>query len=99
MSHLPSPSARAFAFFASAILVLATMGSSASAAPSSLQSAFTGAAAEFHVPANILLAVSYTLTRWESSAAPTAVGGFGPFQLIDMLRAVDFFGRPQPQFA
>src|SRR6267143_6003811 len=87
MSHLPSPSARALAFFASAILVLATMGSSASAAPSSLQSAFTGAAAEFHVPANILLAVSYTLTRWESSAAPTAVGGFGPFQLIDTAAA------------
>jgi N-acetyl-anhydromuramyl-L-alanine amidase AmpD len=87
MSHLPSPSARAFAFFASAILVLATMGSSASGAPSSLQSAFTGAAAEFHVPANILLAVSYTLTRWESSAAPTAVGGFGPFQLIETAAA------------
>src|SRR5437870_5969219 len=78
MSHVPRSSARVSAFLASTILVLATLGSSANAAPSSLQSAFSSAAAEFHVPASVLLAVSYTLTRWESSSgsadAPIALG-------------------------
>src|SRR5438105_4227411 len=68
MSHVPRSSARVSAFLASTILVLATLGSSANAAPSPLQSAFSSAAAEFHVPASVLLAVSYTLTRWESSS-------------------------------
>src|SRR5438105_12944719 len=72
---------RVSAFLATTLLVIATLGSSASAAASPLQSAFSGAAAEFHVPANVLLAVSYTLSRWESSAAPSAAGAFGPMQL------------------
>src|SRR5439155_1101116 len=55
--------ARVSSFLATTALVLATLGSSASAAPSSLQSAFSGAASEFNVPASVLLAVSYTLTR------------------------------------
>src|SRR5437773_2101438 len=80
MSHVPRSSARVSAFLASTILVLATLGSSANAAPSSLQSAFSSAAAEFHVPASVLLAVSYTLTRWESSSG---AGAFGPLQLAD----------------
>src|SRR5947208_11221042 len=80
MSHVPRSSARVSAFLASTILVLATLGSSANAAPSSLQSAFSSAAGEFHVPASVLLAVSYTLTRWESSSG---AGAFGPLQLAD----------------
>src|SRR5438874_8920892 len=72
--------ARVSSFLATTVLVLATLGSSASAAPSSLQSAFNGAASEFNVPASVLLAVSYTLTRWES---PSAAGAFGPLQLAD----------------
>ena len=78
---------RISAFLATTLLVIATLGSSASAAPSPLQSAFSGAAAEFHVPANVLLAVSYTLSRWESSAAPSAAGAFGPMQLGDVASA------------
>ena len=50
--------ARVSTFLATATLVIATLGSSANAAPSSLQSAFNGAPTEFRVPANILLAVS-----------------------------------------
>src|SRR5207247_4530864 len=80
MSHVPRSSARVSAFLASTILILATLGSSANAAPSSLQSAFSSAAAEFHVPASVLLAVSYTLTRWESSSG---AGAFGPLQIAD----------------
>src|SRR5437879_4967866 len=75
--------ARVTAFLATTTLVIATLGSSASAAPSSLQSAFSSGAAEFHVPANVLLAVSYTLTRWEASGTPSAAGAFGPLQLVD----------------
>ena len=78
---------RVSAFLATTLLVIATLGSSASAAPSPLQSAFSSAAAEFHVPANVLLAVSYTLSRWESSAAPSAAGAFGPMQLGDVASA------------
>ena len=78
---------RVSAFLATTLLVIATLGSSASAAPSPLQSAFSSAAAEFHVPANVLLAVSYTLSRWESSGAPSAAGAFGPMQLGDVAGA------------
>jgi len=83
MSHITRATARFSAFMASTILVIATMGSSASAAPSTLQSAFNNAAAEFHVPVNVLLAVSYAVTRWESPSAPSAAGAFGPMQLVD----------------
>jgi N-acetyl-anhydromuramyl-L-alanine amidase AmpD len=75
--------ARGLAFLSTAILVIATLGSPASAGSSSLQSAFAGAAAEFHVPPSVLLAVSYTLTRWESQGTLSAVGGVGPLQLVD----------------
>jgi N-acetyl-anhydromuramyl-L-alanine amidase AmpD len=74
---------RLVASFASAILVLGTTLSPASAQSGSLQSAFAAAASEFGVPENVLLAVSYTLTRWEPSGGPSAAGGFGPMQLTD----------------
>src|SRR6266508_1402502 len=67
----------------SAMLVLATTVSPASAQSGSLQSAFAAAASEFGVPENVLLAVSYTLTRWEPGGGPSAAGSFGPMQLID----------------
>src|SRR5437868_13662426 len=75
---------RVSAFLATTVLVIATLGSSASAAPSPLQSGFSSAAAEFHVPANVLLAFSYMLSRGESSAAPCAGGVFGTMQLGDV---------------
>jgi N-acetyl-anhydromuramyl-L-alanine amidase AmpD len=71
------------ASFVSAILIFTSTMSPASAANGPLQSAFASAASEFGVPENVLLAVSYTLTRWEPGAAPSAAGGFGPMQLTD----------------
>jgi len=56
--------------------------SPASAASGSLQSAFASAASEFGVPERVLLALSYTLTRWEPGVV-SAAGGFGPMQLVD----------------
>ena len=56
--------------------------SPASAASGSLQSAFASAASEFGVPERVLLALSYTLTRWEPGVI-SAAGGFGPMQLVD----------------
>jgi N-acetyl-anhydromuramyl-L-alanine amidase AmpD len=83
MTRLTPSRSRLLASVASAILVLATTISPASAQSGSLQSAFAAAASEFGVPERVLLAVSYTLTRWEPSAAPSAAGGFGPMQLIE----------------
>jgi hypothetical protein len=44
---------------------------------------FSSAAHEFGVPEPLLLAVSYTLTRWEDAkgAATDSTGGFGPMHL------------------
>ncbi|MFJ9610093.1 N-acetylmuramoyl-L-alanine amidase [Kitasatospora sp. NPDC101176] len=51
---------------------------------SRVQSAFTDAAAEFHVPAPVLLAVGYQESWWESHRGqPSAGGGFGLMQLTD----------------
>ena len=74
--------ARLLASVASAILVLAGTMSPASAESGPLQSAFSSAATEFGVPERVLLAVSYTLTRWEPNLT-SASGGSGPMQLID----------------
>src|SRR5256885_5523209 len=71
------------AYVVAAILILA-QASPASAAPaSSLQSAFASAASEFRVPQNVLLAVSYVVSRWETDTQPSAAGGYGPMQLLD----------------
>lgn len=46
------------------------------------QRAFTGAAQEFGLPEQLLLAVSYNLTRWEDHAGrQSADGGYGPMDL------------------
>lgn len=56
--------------------------SPAPAAGRELQAAFAAAAREFGVPEPVLLAVSYSLTRWESHAgAPSFAGGYGPMHL------------------
>ena len=73
---------RLLASVASVILVLAGTMSPASAASGPLQSAFASAASEFGVPERVLLALSYTLTRWEPGVT-SAAGGSGPMQLID----------------
>jgi N-acetyl-anhydromuramyl-L-alanine amidase AmpD len=79
----PTHSRPLFASMLSALLLLATTISPATAQSGALQSAFADAAVEFGVPEKVLLAVSHTLTRWEPMTAPSAAGGFGPMQLTD----------------
>jgi N-acetyl-anhydromuramyl-L-alanine amidase AmpD len=57
--------------------------------PSSRQQAFAAAAREFHVPVQVLLAVSYAETQWEENAGkPRYAGGYGPMNLTDLTRAI-----------
>ncbi|MFE5186152.1 N-acetylmuramoyl-L-alanine amidase [Streptomyces sp. NPDC056628] len=54
-----------------------------------LQSAFTAAAAEYHVPSSVLLGVSYLQSRWDAhSGAPSVSGGYGPMHLTDARAAL-----------
>ena len=80
-------------FVVAAILVLAQTGPASAASGTSLQSAFAAAAREFRVPQNVLMAVSYVVSRWEPSATPSAAGGFGPMQLVDPASAPASEGR------
>ncbi|HEU5015737.1 MAG TPA: peptidoglycan recognition family protein [Roseiflexaceae bacterium] len=60
-------------------------GRAAQAGPTALQEAFAAAAREFGVPANVLLAVSYNLTRWEDhGGAPSVAGGYGLMHLTQL---------------
>ncbi len=63
-------------------------------ADSTQQAAFAAAARESGVSAPVLLALSYSTTRWESHAGqPSTTGGFGPIHLVDP-SAVDGRGDP-----
>ncbi|WP_406165297.1 N-acetylmuramoyl-L-alanine amidase [Streptomyces sp. NBC_00996] len=79
---------------ASAALLLPLLGaapsSTAAQAPSAqLQRAFADAAAEYHVPQSVLLAVSYLQSRWDAHAgAPSVSGGYGPMHLTDARTAI-----------
>ncbi|MGB9375965.1 MAG: peptidoglycan recognition family protein [Mycobacteriales bacterium] len=58
--------------------------SSATPSAGSTQAAFAAAGRESGVPASLLLALSYALTRWESHAGqPSTAGGWGPIHLVD----------------
>ncbi|MEU6091903.1 peptidoglycan recognition family protein [Streptomyces sp. NPDC047085] len=64
-------------------------GATESSAADRLQSAFAGAADEYHVPQSVLLAVSYLQSRWDSHAgAPSVTGGYGPMHLTDARTAL-----------
>src|SRR5664279_3041997 len=59
-------------------------GAAAATAGTNLQAQFSAAAAEFGVPAAVLLAVGYEESRWEShTKVPSVAGGFGPMHLTD----------------
>ncbi|MFJ3307055.1 N-acetylmuramoyl-L-alanine amidase [Streptomyces sp. NPDC086549] len=79
---------------ASAALLLPLLGaapaqSSAGPAPGGLQRAFAAAAARYHVPQSVLLAVSYLQSRWDTHAgAPSVTGGYGPMHLTDARTAL-----------
>jgi N-acetyl-anhydromuramyl-L-alanine amidase AmpD len=82
-----------------ALLVVAALGavSSAGAAPgpspmpagpADRQAAFASAAREFGVPASVLLAVSYNVSRWDDhGGAPSTSGGYGPMHLTQVSAA------------
>jgi N-acetyl-anhydromuramyl-L-alanine amidase AmpD len=70
-------------YLVGAILILATSGPASAAPQTSLQSTFESAAREFRVPANVLLAVSYVVSRWEPGTTPSAATAVGPMQLLD----------------
>ncbi|MFG3009803.1 N-acetylmuramoyl-L-alanine amidase [Streptomyces cinerochromogenes] len=54
-----------------------------------LQHAFAAAAAEYHVPQSVLLAVSYLQSRWDAhGGAPSVTGGYGPMHLTDARTAI-----------
>ncbi|GHI09910.1 amidase [Streptomyces cellostaticus] len=79
---------------ASAALLLPLLGAApaqSTPAPSAdrLQRAFATAAAEYHVPQSVLLAVSYLQSRWDAHAgAPSVTGGYGPMHLTDARTAL-----------
>jgi hypothetical protein len=79
---------------ASAALLLPLLGaapydSGAQTSSARLQSAFADAAAEYHVPRNVLLAVSYLQSRWDAhGGAPSVTGGYGPMHLTDARTAI-----------
>ena len=53
------------------------------------QRAFAAAAAKYHVPVRVLLAVSYVETQWEENGGkPRYAGGYGPMNLTDLTRAI-----------
>ncbi|MFJ9820378.1 N-acetylmuramoyl-L-alanine amidase [Streptomyces sp. NPDC101151] len=80
--------------FASAALMLPLLGaapaqSATESSAGGLQHAFATAAAEYHVPQSVLLAVSYLQSRWDSHAgAPSVTGGYGPMHLTDARTAL-----------
>ena len=56
-----------------------------SAAARDRQATFAAAAKEFGVPEQVLLAVSYNLSRWENhGGAPSFAGGYGPMHLTHL---------------
>jgi len=64
--------------------------------PTQRQQAFAAAAAQFHVPLDVLLAVSYQESLWEENGGqPRYAGGYGPMNLVDLTQAIltkDGFG-------
>ncbi|MFF4224457.1 N-acetylmuramoyl-L-alanine amidase [Streptomyces abikoensis] len=85
---------RVFGAVASAALLLpmATAGPAATAgnpAAGALQREFAQAAARYHVPGSVLLAVSYLESRWDShGGAPSVTAGYGPMHLTDAATAL-----------
>jgi N-acetyl-anhydromuramyl-L-alanine amidase AmpD len=74
-----------------AIVVLAGLGTGqahaqqhAGPVPTTRQQVYAQAAKAYHVPENLLLAVSYLESRWDANQGrPSTSGGFGPMHLVD----------------
>ena len=71
------------------ITAQATTNGTASTAHTSRQQEFASAAAEYHVPADVLLGLAYQESAWESHGAQaSADGGYGPMHLSDVTPAM-----------
>ncbi|MEV5706516.1 peptidoglycan recognition family protein [Actinoallomurus sp. NPDC052274] len=74
-----------------ATVVLAGLGTGqahaqqhAGPSPTTRQQVYAQAAQTYHVPENLLLAVSYLESRWDANQGrPSTSGGFGPMHLVD----------------
>ncbi|MFD3456643.1 N-acetylmuramoyl-L-alanine amidase [Streptomyces sp. NPDC058691] len=76
---------------AGAVAIPLTAQASGEHAPadSARQGDFAAAAAEFHVPARVLLAVAYQESAWDGHAGQhSAGGGYGPMHLTDVTPAM-----------
>ncbi|MFE2537048.1 N-acetylmuramoyl-L-alanine amidase [Streptomyces sp. NPDC059371] len=61
----------------------------ASSGSSARQRAFTAAAAKYHVPVSVLLAVAYQESAWDAHAGRMSTsGGYGPMHLTDVTPAM-----------
>ncbi|MEO3870430.1 N-acetylmuramoyl-L-alanine amidase [Nonomuraea sp. B12E4] len=67
-----------------AVLPLTNATAARAQEPETRQQDFAAAAAEFQVPASVLLGVSYLESRWDAHAGrPSSDAGFGPMHLTD----------------
>ncbi len=83
-----TPAVLAMAASIALLLPLAGPASAAPAAPSDRQQAYDSAAAEFGVPAEVLLGVSYMESQWNTyGGTPSVAAGYGPMHLTDFATA------------
>ncbi|GAA4636145.1 N-acetylmuramoyl-L-alanine amidase [Actinoallomurus vinaceus] len=86
---------------AAAAVVLASLGAGPAfaeqraSAPPARQQAFATAAKEYKVPENVLLAVSYLESRWDTNRGlPSTTGGYGPMHLVEVTPATGAVEKP-----
>ncbi|MFI9388878.1 N-acetylmuramoyl-L-alanine amidase [Kutzneria sp. NPDC052558] len=87
---------------AASIALLLPLAGPASAAPAPLsdrQQAYDSAAAEFGVPAEVLLGVSYMESQWNTyGGTPSVAAGYGPMHLTDFATATASASAPSAEF-
>ncbi|MBY8880855.1 N-acetylmuramoyl-L-alanine amidase [Actinacidiphila acidipaludis] len=66
-----------------------TTNGAASTSDTARQQEFTSAAAEYHIPADVLLGVAYQESAWDAHGAQASTdGGYGPMHLTDVTPAM-----------
>ncbi|MEK8108786.1 peptidoglycan recognition family protein [Micromonospora sp. M12] len=87
--HRPTLSTGGRALLAATVVAAATalpptVGPASAAPTTDRQQQYAAAASEYGVPTDVLLAVSYLESRWDSNAGtPSTSGGYGPMHLTD----------------
>ena len=86
---MPSRSLPRAAALLAAVTLLTGLATPAQADTTSRrQRDFAAAAAEFGVPENVLLGVSYLESRWDfNGGTPSTAAGYGPMHLTDVREA------------